>query len=184
MKMKKSISILLATLAIVTHGADLDTAKSKVVWVGKKVTGEHTGMITVKSGSLEMKEGKLSGGEVVMDMTTITTTDLTGEYATKLVTHLNSPDFFDVNNHKTATFKAKSVSEKGGKYLVKGDLTIKGKKEAASLSLSKAKAGLTGTLKFDRTKFDIKYGSGSFFKGLGDKMIYDEVELKLTLVTK
>ncbi|MCF8059575.1 MAG: YceI family protein [Bacteriovoracaceae bacterium] len=182
--MKKSILVLLTAFVMTAQGASIDVSKSKVEWIGKKVTGEHKGEVSLKSGSLEMKEGKLVGGSVVMDMTTITTTDLTGEYATKLVTHLNSPDFFDVTNHKTATFTAKSVSEKGDKYTVKGDLTIKGKTQETTLDLSKNKAGFSGSLKFDRTKFDIKYGSGNFFKGLGDKMIYDDVELKLNLVTK
>lgn len=183
--MKKSLILISFLLSAITFGASVDTSKSKVVWLGKKVTGEHTGTVSVKSGNLEMTEGKLTGGEVVMDMTTITTTDLTGEWATKLVNHLNAEDFFEVKNHKTATFKATSVSgKKGGEYTVKGDLTIKGKSVPHTVKLKQKGNTFTGKLVFNRTKFDIKYGSGSFFKGLGDKMIYDDVELTLTLVAK
>ena len=65
-----------------------------------------------------------------------------------------------------------------------GSLTIKGKTEPVSLKYTQKGKSYTGTLKFDRTKFGIKYGSGNFFKGLGDKMIYDEVTVEFTVVTK
>lgn len=184
MKTKNILIALLSMLVFSAQGADLDTSKSKVVWVGKKVTGQHTGEVKVKSGTFEMKDGKLTGGQVVMDMTTITTTDLTGEWADKLVGHLKADDFFATSKHKTATFKAKSVSGKKGEYKVKGDLTIKDVTKPATVTLKQKGNTFTGKLKFDRTKYGIKYNSGNFFKGLGDKMIYDDVELSLTLVTK
>jgi hypothetical protein len=39
----------------------------------------------------------------------------------------------------------------------------------------------TTAFKVDRTKYDIKYGSGSFFDNLGDKAISDDFELAVAL---
>lgn len=183
MKFLSLIAALLLTSQI--FGAAVDTSKSKVEWLGKKVTGEHKGTIQVKSGNLEMKEGKLTGGNVVIDMTTIKTTDLSGEWADKLNNHLNSPDFFNTADHKEATLKVTKVEAKGkGKYNVTGDLTIKKITKPVTFTVTESKGNFKGKIKFDRTKYDVKYKSGSFFEGLGDKMIYDDVELDFTLATK
>jgi polyisoprenoid-binding protein YceI len=160
---------------------------SKVTWLGKKVTGEHTGNITLKKGSLDWQDGKLVGGEFVMDMSTITVTDIQGEYNTKLVTHLNSPDFFDVTKHPEAQFKITKAEKKAdNQYELAGDLTIKGKAQPATLNATVTEKDQqligTGKLVFNRTLFDIRYGSGKFFDNLGDKAINDDVELDLLLV--
>lgn len=187
-KLLKSVIALSLILAPLTsQAASIDPAKSKVVWVGKKITGDsHTGTVAVKEGSLEMKEGKLTGGKIVIDMKTITATDLQGEWKAKLEGHLKNADFFDVEKHSVATFVAKSVKDAGkGKYTVSGDLTIKDTTKTAKLELTKKKDGIyTGKLTFDRAKFNVKYGSKSFFKGLGDKLILDDVTLDITLATK
>jgi polyisoprenoid-binding protein YceI len=182
--MKNILAIITTLLLFNAQAAELDTSKSKVVWTGKKVTGQHTGEVKIKSGNFKMKDGKLTGGKVVMDMTTITTTDLSGEWAEKLVNHLKADDFFNTSKHKTASFDAKEVTEKKGEFLVKGELTIKDISKPTTVTLKKDGKKYTGKLKFDRTKYGIKYKSGNFFKGLGDKMIYDDVELDLTFVTK
>lgn len=182
--MKNLLLALSTLLAFSVLGVELDTDKSKVVWLGKKVTGEHTGEVSLKSGNFEIKDGKLVGGKVVMDMNTITTTDLSGEWATKLVNHLKNSDFFATDKFKTATFEAKNVSGKNGDYTVKGDLTIKDVTKPATVTLKQDGKNFTGKLKFDRTKFGIKYKSGNFFENLGDKVIYDDVELSLKFVTK
>ena len=183
--MKKVFLFIAALLTANLLAADVDPAKSKVEWLGKKLSGQHKGTIKIKSGKLEMKEGKFSGGKIVMDMTTINTTDLEGEWKKKLDSHLNSPDFFNTSEHKTAQLEVKSVKSEGkSKYKVTGDLTIKKIKKPVTFNVTKKDGKYTGTLKFDRTKFDIKYKSGSFFKDLGDKLIYDDVELTFSLATK
>lgn len=167
-------------------GADIDTKASKVEWLGKKVTGQHVGTIGIKSGKLEMKDGKLAGGEVVIDMTTIEATDLEGEWKAKLDGHLKNEDFFNVAKFDTAKFVAKTVTAEGKNLKVAGDLTIKGITKPGSLTLTKSDKGYTGKMTFDRSKFDVKYNSKSFFdvQALGDKMIDDQVELTINLVTK
>lgn len=157
---------------------EIKTDKSKVVWKGYKVTGSHEGTIAIQSGNLVFEADKLVGGEFVIDMTTISATDLQGEYKGKLDGHLKSDDFFGVANHPTATLVFKEVAASGkNAYSVTGDLTIKGKTNPISFTISIYGNKATASLKVDRSIYDVKYGSTSFFDGLKDKAIYDEFDL-------
>ena len=152
--------------------------KSHVVWKGYKVTGSHQGTIEMKSGQLAFDNGRLTGGEFVIDMSTIANTDLSGEYKEKLEGHLRSDDFFSVESHPTSTMIIREVkSTAKNAYEVTGDLTIKGITKPITFDLSVYGNKATANLKVDRTKYDIKYGSASFFDDLADKAIYDEFEL-------
>ncbi len=168
----------------------VDPSSSVVVWKGYKVTGEHTGTVKLKNGELQFTDGKLTGGSFEVDMTTITCTDLEGATAAKLVSHLKSDDFFGVQQHPIARFvitKAFPVDTKGN-YRIAGDLTIKGItkeiKFSAAVSDSGNQVKATGKITIDRTEFNVRYGSGSFFDNLGDKTIYDEFDLNVTVVAK
>jgi polyisoprenoid-binding protein YceI len=168
----------------------IDPSGSAVVWKAAKVTGKHEGTVKVQSGSFSFDNGKLSGGEIVMDMGSIRCTDLEGEYADKLVGHLKSDDFFGVATYPTAKFVATSVKalDAKGNYEVMGNLTIKKTTQPATLKLEAAeKDGMvraTGKLGIDRSKFDVRYGSNSFFDNLGDKAIYDNFDMEFTLLAK
>ncbi|HBD26034.1 YceI family protein [Flavobacterium sp.] len=186
--MKNFKSIALALVALVTFTATaqkskkVDASKSTINWVGKKVTGAHEGTISLKEGALIFKGKKLVGGNFTVDMTTINTTDLSGKGKTNLDGHLKSDDFFGVEKFPTATLVIKSIGDKGnGVYSATADLTIKGKTESIKFDLTVAGNTATTTLKVDRTKYDIKYGSGSFFSDLGDKTIYDDFDLTVKL---
>ena len=157
---------------------EIKTDKSKVVWKGYKVTGSHEGTISIKSGFLTFNQDKLVGGEVVINMNTLGSTDLEGEYKSKLDGHLKSDDFFGVENHPTATLVFTKVTASGkNAYTVTGDLTIKGKTNPITFSMSIYGNKANASLKVDRTKYDVRYGSTSFFDGLKDKAIYDEFDL-------
>jgi polyisoprenoid-binding protein YceI len=186
--MKKSIKnlALIAFVALLTFSftsfekeqKDIKTESSKVVWKGYKVTGSHEGTIDIESGSLIFNEDKLIGGTITIDMTTIASTDLEGEYKEKLEGHLKSNDFFGVETHNTATLEFTGVKLSGkNAYDVEGNLTIKGKTNPVSFTISVYGNKATANLKVDRTKFDVKYGSASFFDNLKDKAIYDEFDL-------
>jgi len=152
--------------------------KSKIVWKGYKVTGSHQGTIAIESGSLNFNESKLIGGEFSINMATITSTDLEGEYKGKLEGHLKSDDFFGVEKNPTALLVFKKVKSTGkNSYKVIGDLTIKGKTNSVSFEISIYGNKATAILKIDRTKFDVRYGSTSFFDNLKDKAIYDEFDI-------
>lgn len=166
-----------------------DTKASKVNWKGTKVTGEHVGTINVKNGNLIVANGELKGGEISIDMNSIETTDLSGEWKAKLDGHLKNEDFFNTSKFKTANFKVTKVEKKSkDTFKVTGDLKIKDTTKPVTTELkliqNDGKYHLKGTLTFDRTNYDIKYGSGKFFDNLGDKMIHDKVELKLDLASK
>lgn len=200
--MKKSIGLLLGILvafsaAFAGESKDvkkefiIDTKASKVFWNGKKVTGEHTGYLSVQSGTVSLNDKMVTDAVVNMDMNSIVCTDLeAGEWNDKLVGHLKSEDFFSVEKHANANFNITSVKagNKAGAYEVKGDLTIKGITHEivfpATIEVADGMVKATGTAKLDRTKWDIKYGSGKFFAGLGDKMIYDEFEVTFDILAK
>tara|TARA_R110001583_G_scaffold10417_4_gene47869 strand:- start:44060 stop:44653 length:594 start_codon:yes stop_codon:yes gene_type:complete len=181
-------ALLINTTAFAQKNMKLKTDKSKVEWTGKKVTGEHNGTVMLKSGKLSMKGANIVGGEFVMDMSTIKNEDIKSEkYRGDLEKHLKSPDFFSVVKFPEAKFVIKeSKHEKGGKLFVKGELTIKGITKPLEFELKSHKHGkslhMSGVMVIDRTKFDIKYGSGSFFDNLGDRTIHNDFEIKFDLM--
>jgi len=187
-------AMALATLTASAGGSKgvstfkLDPAASKITWTAKKVTGSHTGDIKFSNGTLSADDKGLKAGTFTVDMKTITCTDIAdAETNGKLLGHLNSPDFFDTEKNPASTFAITKVAKvKGNTYNVTGDLTIKGTKSSvtfpAEVKMSAKNATATGKITIDRTKYDIKYGSGKFFEGLGDKMINDEFVLDLVLV--
>lgn len=180
-----AIAILVAfsATAINAQTKKVDVAASKVTWVGKKVTGQHEGTVNLKEGNLVFKSKTLIGGSFVVDMKTIAVTDLkAGEGKEKLEGHLTSEDFFSTEKFQTANLIFKTIANKGNNlYAVTADLTIKGKTNLVSFNISVNGNKATTNLKVDRTKYDIKYGSGSFFDNLGDKAISDNFELMVEL---
>jgi polyisoprenoid-binding protein YceI len=200
--MKKSIGIVLGILVITssvfasnTKGEkstfEIDTKASKVHWTGKKVTGEHTGYLSVGAGTVNVENNNVVGAQLNMDLNSIVCTDIKDAGTNqKFVGHLKSDDFFSVENHPVAKFEITSMKPgtSSGEYNVKGNMTIKGKTHEisfpAKVSLNNGLVKAVGTAKLDRTKWDIKYGSGKFFEGLGDKMIYDEFEVTFDIAAK
>ncbi len=166
----------------------VDPKASTLVWTGKKVTGQHTGNVNITSGEITT-EGKLvKQGTFEIDLTSLTVTDIKDEGSNaKLVGHLKNEDFFNVAKFPKSTFEVSSVTPKtGDEYLVKGKLTIKGITNDVEFPATIKNDGkkLTATAKIivDRTKYDIRYGSSSFFDNLGNKAISNEFELDLNLV--
>lgn len=166
----------------------IDTKATTAKWVGKKVTGQHEGGISISKGNIVSDGKTVTGGSFEIDMTSITCTDLTDkEWNGKLVGHLKADDFFGVDKHPTAKFEiTKATLKSGNDYDVTGKLTIKGiTNEITFPAMIKmdAKAFVTiAKIMVNRTKFDIKYGSASFFEGLGDKALSDEFELNINVV--
>lgn len=186
MKNFKTIAIALfvaaASISVNAQTKKIDVKASTIKWVGKKVTGEHSGTVNFKSGAVVLKGKKLVGGTFVVDMTSLTATDLTGEYQGKLNGHLKADDFFGTDKFPTATLVFKKIAAKTANvYAVTADLTIKGITKPVSFDLTVNANSATTAFKVDRTKYDIKYNSGNFFENLGDKTINDEFELAVAL---
>ena len=194
--MKKKILLSVALFLVAglfvnaqtTYKADL--TNSKITWIGKKITGEHNGTIALASGEFVVDKDMLSKAKFEIDMNSIKDLDLTDEgYKAKLEGHLKSDDFFGVDKFPKATFvidKATKIMK--GITTIKGKLTIKGVTQAIEFKsvISNTPDGykIWANVTVDRTKFGLKYGSGSFFDNLGDKTIYDESYLSLNLMLK
>jgi polyisoprenoid-binding protein YceI len=167
-----------------------DPARTKIEWTGKKLTGEHYGEIKLSSGELTLINDKLTGGKFDMDMTSITCTDITDAKSNKrLVDHLKSEDFFSTTRFPRSQFVITSVKPKSSnEYDVTGDLTIKGKTNTISFPVKLSKTDSEwrgeGTMTFDRSKYDVKFGSQSFYENLGDKLVYDDVDITINLILK
>lgn len=178
MKNLKNVMILVVLMAtsFAAMGEEINLAKSSFTWKGSKITGDfHSGPIKMKKAILE--DGK---GEFIADMNSIDETTLEGEWKDKFLGHIKSDDFFSVAKYPTASLKVEKL-EKGNLY---GKLTIKNKTHDVKIPYVKKDGVYSGELVFDRTKYDMIYGSGNFFKNLGDKVIKDEVSLKFKVVTK
>ena len=188
--MKTKYFLLVLVLSSYSFGLQaqiqtINTAKSSVSWLGKKITGQHEGTIKIKSGSLEIKNNKISSGNFVIDMNTISCSDLEDAgYNQKLVGHLKSDDFFGVGKFPNAILKINNSSAfLNNVASVKGQITIKGKTEDISFDVTNEKNTYSANIEIDRSKFNVRYGSTSFFDTLGDKAIDDIFTLNIKLLT-
>ena len=187
----KRLLLILPLLALLSMAAylptnyNVDTAASSIVWTGYKVTGKHTGTVKIKNGNLAWADGKLTGGSFEIDMTSITDTDLEGEWAAKLVGHLKSEDFFAAEQFPTLTFVSTSVVKKDEEnYIVNGDLTIRGITKPISLKAvyggtmtdpwGQVKAGFELSGSVSRKEFGLLW---NVVTEAGGAVVSDEVKL-------
>jgi polyisoprenoid-binding protein YceI len=190
MKMKRALLFLaLAGIILSNAGAQsklsADTTKTKLLWLGEKVTGQHTGTIKLQSGWLTLQDNKITSGEFNIDMTSLKDS----ENSKMLEGHLKSDDFFGVTKYPVAKLVVNgSTPFDKGSGTVTGTLTIKDITNPiefkATLQKKEEGSWLFANITVDRTKYNIRYGSGSFFDNLGDKTIYDEFKVKVNLLVK
>lgn len=178
------VLVIAASVAVFAQKKEVIKEVSEVKWTGKKIGGSHNGEIKLKSGYFEFKNGQIVGGEVAIDMNTITNTDLENEeFNQKLVSHLKSDDFFGTDKYPTSTFVVhKATKFKAGKTTVSGILKIKDNREEISFEVVKKGEKYLAKIEIDRSKFNVRYGSNSFFDNLGDKAINDIFTLDISLV--
>ncbi|WP_431158743.1 YceI family protein [Winogradskyella poriferorum] len=176
-----------AEATAVTFNAN--TESSMIEWKGFKPTGSHNGTISISEGSVSVNNGAIESGNFTIDMSSIVVTDIPAEEEgnAKLRGHLTSADFFDVEKFPTAKFEVTGISTVEGKTMLSGNLTMKEKTNNISIPVTTAMEGdimkLTSeTFTIDRSKWNVQYGSKSFFDNLGDSFINDDIELKVTLV--
>jgi polyisoprenoid-binding protein YceI len=174
--------VTITTVAFTNAIKKVNISESTIVWTGKKVLGSHTGTIQLKEGYFEMEGNDIIGGKFMVDMTTINVTDLeAGNGKEKLEGHLKSDDFFGIKDHPLATLAFTKVQKMDDGYEVDGMLTIKGTSEPISFDLMMNGNTATTKIKIDRTKYNVRYGSGSFFDSLGDNTISDKFTLEVEL---
>jgi len=181
-----TITLVLSGLAKGQEKLAANKEKSKLLWLGEKVTGQHTGSIGLQSGWLNWQDNKILSGEFNIDMSSIKDS----ESNERLEGHLKSEDFFGVEKYPTSKLViSESTPFEKGTGLVRGTLTIKGVTNPVEFraTMQKVEEGtwFYANIVIDRSKYNVRYGSGSFFDNLGDKTIYDEFKLKVNLlVTK
>lgn len=160
----------------------VNTAASNVEWHGNKVSGKHNGDVKIKEGSLTVKEGKLTGGKIVIDLNTITDKDLEGEYKAKLEGHLKSEDFFDVANHPEATLEITDVKDgaEAGTIVVSANLTIRGITKNITFNANVTESTDTSfkanaDFNIEREDWNVSYA------GKPDDLISKQINFKITL---
>lgn len=174
---------------------DIDFKKSTVFWKGHKLIGSHTGSIELTSGKLIFDEGILKGGNFIANMKSIKATELMDDGKEEeeeeeenghddrddLANHLKDADFFDANTYPEAKLTITSIANTTSGYTVQGNMTIKGQTHPVSFPAQIEGSIFKATVSIDRTKYGIKYGSGSFFSNLGDNVIKDKFDIIVAL---
>lgn len=178
----------------------IDLSESSIVWKGHKLLGSHTGEIQLSSGQLVFDKGMLSSGQFIADMNSIRATELMKDDDEEeeeeeeegeghddrddLANHLKNADFFDVETYPQAKFMISEVSKQAYGYLITGQMTIKDVTQEIKFPAQILNEVFKASVTIDRTKFGVKYGSGSFFDNLGDNVIKDKFDLELSLKIK
>jgi polyisoprenoid-binding protein YceI len=184
------------TPALADGNYRIDLDESRIQWTGRNLLNHHTGRIGLKSGELVIADGRLAGGSFVIDMTSITCLDLAGDdLHDVLIRHLRDHDFFDTGLFPEARFEitrtepVEGATPGASNLHVSGMLTLKD--VTAPLDFL-ASAGVTpegkpaaqATLAFDRTLWNVLYGSGKWFHHLGGHLVNDLIELQLRIVAE
>ena len=169
-----------------------DATKSVIHWTGSKPAGKHTGTLHLFSGSIAVVNRDVQSGEFVINMNSLTNTDMDGDGKASLESHLkgleddSKKDFFNVTDYPTAKFELTNVTGEGGKVMVNGNLTIKNITQNIEFPATVSFPGDTMFLKsdsftIDRTKWGVNFMSKTIFSDLKDKFIDDDIELTIEL---
>ncbi len=173
----------------------VDSTASYLTWKGFKPGGEHFGKLPVSHGQVATSAGKLYGGYVEIAMNGIIVEDIQGEMAATLKAHLENEDFFETATYPTSRFELTDLPSEGADITslkeLKGNLTLKDVTKNITIPVKGITAGSDGSLRIEsevfrinRADWNVKYGSRSFFTGLGDKFIHDEIELSFVLLAR
>ena len=189
-KKKINTSLPKPTLSLSSGDYVMDNDNSSIKWTGRELsTKSHYGSLQMKNGSLTVNTDGTINGIIKIDMTTIDCEDLQGRSKASLERHLRSDDFFSVESHPiaTLTFKSEGGIGAGNKLAFNGDLEIKGISHPISFESEvknvDPKVSALVNMTFDRSKYNVRFRSGTFFQNLGDKLIYDDIEISVDIRT-
>ena len=192
-KSSSSNSVTSSKEAIVYQSGDYNvlTDSSKVAWLGTELTTKtHFGSLRAQSGNIKIDKDGGVVGNITIDMQSIIVEDLQGRSKEVLENHLKSDDFFGTNNFPTATLEFMSLNryDIDGGQIFNGNLTIKGITNEVEFSAKLVRQTpllhAVGKLVFDRSKYNVRFRSGSFFDDLGDKLILDDIEVDINLIAE
>ena len=168
-----------------TYALNID--QSQLMWEGNmlKIGGVslygHKGTIQFEKGEIKFKDGNITGGMFIVDMSTINPTDDNyGEDNTRedLVGHLSSNDFFAITEYPRASFEIVDATEK----FIKGNLTIRGNTateavENVNVSYGKDQISLKGNMTINRQKYDVVFEMPA-----EDKVLSDDLDFEFKVV--
>ena len=185
--MIKKIIPLIALFSGLLVGAQekkININESKIKWIGKEITTKiHFGSLKFNSGKIILNNDQIIGGDFSVDMKSLVVDDLSGKSKQYLENHLKSNDFFGVEKYPSASLKILSSNKiSNNEHKINGILTIKNIAHSISFGLTFNDLGAFSKMTFDRSKYDVKYRSASFFSDLGDKLIYDDIDIEVTLI--
>ena len=193
----RTAAIFITVFVSILTAADtlqVDMENSQIKWIGRKVTGEHSGTLNLSGGWVVLDKNSINSGKFIFDMASISNTDIESpEWKQKLEDHLKSEDFFHTDSFPHAILEIKGRqsliienSKKSDQILA--DLTIRGItheiKFPLDLTQSQTNFNAEGSVDIDRTLYNIQYKSGKFFDELGDKLIYDNFTVQFMVQTK
>ena len=180
-----TITLILVSISFsYSQSLNANKTESLIRWYGEELTGKtHFGNLSFKEGQIELQDGLIIGGNFVVNMTSLSVEDLSGGAKARLEGHLRSDDFFSVDKYPEATLKiTQKAKDEGDVQKLFGELTIKGIKHAVDFSIILVdKKTATANLTFDRSKYNVRFRSGSFFENLGDKLILDDIRMEVSL---
>jgi polyisoprenoid-binding protein YceI len=168
----------LAELERIAGFSKLSNTLSTMQWTGYAEVGDYslTGSVNLKNGIYKLKNDSLKELELTIDMPSINSDNK------DLKTHLCNADFFNVSVFPTSRFVLNQTLDlKVGKGIANGMLTIKDVTKPIAVpftcTMQAGKPVFEGKLIIDRTTFNIKYGSKSFFDNLGDQAIKNTFDI-------
>lgn len=178
MKTLITILALFGFLATSAQQYKLNPKKSKVEWIGYGEIGDfkQQGTIDVKEGSITLEDKTIKSAKLVIDMKSISHPDKS------LSKHLAKKDFFWSKKYPTAQLDIVAIEND----TVTADLTIRGITKPINFPMQLEQEGTSiiakGTMTIDRTIYDIKYNSSSYFQDLGNYAIKNEFDLNFEVV--
>ena len=180
-----TITMTLTSIAFsYSQSLTANQAQCLIRWYGEELTGKtHFGNLNFKEGQIELQDGLIIGGTFVVNMTSLSVEDLSGGAKARLEGHLRSDDFFSVDKYPEATLKiTQKAKVEGDVQKLYGELTIKGIKHPVDFTIILGdKKTAIANLTFDRSKYNVRFRSGSFFENLGDKLILDDIRMEVSL---
>ena len=188
MKIKTFTSVFITITLFICNNVSaqemtLDTKSSSIKWTGKEITTKsHYGSLKFKEGLLNIKNDNITNGKFIVDMNSIDCQDLSGSSKSNLEGHLKSDDFFSVNKYPEAVLTIQNTKEKtNGVISAEGQILVKGIVQPVTFDISIEGKNGSAKLILDRSKHNVRFRSGSFFQNLGDKLIYDDIEIEAQL---
>ncbi len=174
----------------------VDVERSVIFWVGRNIVNSHDGTLGLKGGHATFANGKFESADITIDMDAMTCSDIADESLNGfLIAHLKSDDFFETDRYPVAQFHLVTCTEIQGvspglpNYSLSGTLTIKGETnpvtfDAVVAPLEENEIVLQAHFDIDRTKWNVRYGSGKLYDKLGKHLVNDDISLQLRVFLK